>query len=206
MGYSVDSRARARDAVLNCPFKTFAKWRLHASQIAGLDPDAMALATCSADGQPSVRMLLLRGLVAERFRFFTNYKSRKGRELLFNPSAALLFFWAPLHRQVRIDGICEKLSRAESESYFAGRSRASQLTAWASAQSCQMHQADDLERAIGQKSVEFGDQSIPCPEHWGGYGLIPRVFEFWQAGDDRRHRRLQFMRRDDCWVRSELYP
>jgi pyridoxamine 5'-phosphate oxidase len=169
------------------------------------EPTAMVIATC-VDDQPSTRTVLLKNVSDEGFTFFTNYNSRKGSELSRNRNVALLFGWYPLHRQVRAEGTAELVPRAESEAYFATRPRESQLAAWASEQSATLASLDELTRAYAAAELRFHDTTVPCPEHWGGYQVIPTMIEFWQGQPSRMHDRLLYRRAGLSWNRSRLAP
>ena len=165
----------------------------------------MVIATC-VDDQPSTRTVLLKSVSDEGFTFFTNYNSRKGSELSRNRNVALLFGWYPVHRQVRAEGTAELVPRAESEAYFASRPRESQLAAWASEQSSTLASLDELNGAYAAAERRFQGVSVPCPEHWGGYRVIPTMIEFWQGQPSRLHDRLLYRRAGLTWNRSRLAP
>ena len=187
------------------PFAIFDNWYDDAKKNALFDPDVMALATCSAAGKPSVRMVLFRGIREGGFSFFTNYESRKGQELTEIPAAALAFYWPHLGKQVRIEGRVERLSPSESNRYFQSRPIGSQITAAVSRQSRPLlDECEFLEqiRAVEQSSTG----SVPRPSRWGGYKLIPDRFEFWIHRDDRRHDRTAYVREQEKWIVSKLYP
>jgi pyridoxamine 5'-phosphate oxidase len=158
------------------------------------------------DDQPSARTVLLKNVSDQGFTFFTNYNSRKGSELSRNRKVALLFGWYPLHRQVRAEGTAELVPRAESEAYFATRPRESQLGAWASEQSTPVASLDELARAYAAAERRFRGVTVPCPEHWGGYRVIPTMIEFWQGQPSRMHDRLLYRRAGTTWRRSRLSP
>lgn len=169
-------------------------------------PEAMCLATASTSGVPTARMVLYKGLSGPGIRFFTNHESRKGVELAANPVAAVVLYWAPLHRQVRLEGRVEPLSDAESDAYFATRPRGSQIGAWASAQSRPVEDRADLERRIEEVEVRFPGP-VPRPPHWGGYRLTPSVIEFWRGRRDRLHDRDRFDRTPGGgWAHRRLMP
>jgi len=168
--------------------------------------NACALATTSPDGQPSARIVLLKDMSRDGFVFFTNYESRKGHELAHNPRAALLFWWPPLERQIRIEGSCARVSAEESDAYFRHRPRASNLSAMASAQSQVVKDRATLETAVETLDKRWYGHELERPENWGGLRLQPDAFEFWQGRADRLHDRLRYQRRADQWVRERLSP
>lgn len=169
-------------------------------------PEAMTLATSDPEGQPSARIVLLHGLAADGFVFHTNYESRKGRELEANPRAALVLYWQPLGRQVRVEGAIERVSEEESAQYFQTRPRGGQLSAWASRQSEPIESRDILEARVGELAKRWDGQNVPTPPFWGGYRVAPARIEFWQHGEDRLHDRLRYERRDDGWTTERLAP
>jgi pyridoxamine 5'-phosphate oxidase len=186
------------------PLAQFGRWFDDAHAAGVYEPEAVALATASADGAPSARMVLLKGFDQRGFRFFTNYESRKGAELAENPRAALLFHWKELARQVRIEGAVERIPPAESAEYFATRSVESRLSALASPQSRPIGSREELERRV-QDLHAGGDPVVP--PHWGGFLLAPQVYELWQRGEHRLHDRLRYRRSDDGgWVLDRLAP
>ena len=190
------------------PMVTFDAW-FAAAVAGGVDePNAMVLATVGADGSPSSRTVLLKGYDDRGFVLYTNYDSRKGRELAVNPSCALLFPWYPLHRQVRVEGIAERLPAAESDAYFAVRPRGSQLGAWASHQSTEVAGRAELDAMYADAERRFADVDVPRPPHWGGYVIRPLVIEFWQGRQGRMHDRIVCRRPgiDDRWERARLAP
>jgi len=173
------------------PLEQFSLWFDQALQAQVPEPNAMTLATVDNTGQPSARTVLIKGFDERGFVFFTNYESRKGRDLLANPRAALLFFWQPLERQVRIEGVIEKVSAEESDAYFHSRPLGSRLGAWASEQSQPITRAELEARELAFRE-RYGDQP-PRPPHWGGYRLVPTLFEFWQGRASRLHDRLRYL-------------
>ena len=192
--------------VENDPVAQFARWYGEAQAVVKPLPDAVALATATPAGHPSLRMVLLKSFDAHGFVFYTNYRSRKGRELARNPRATLLFYWGELERQVRIDGRVEKLMARESDEYFATRPRGSQLSAWASPQSALVAGRGPLERRFAAFARKYPD-AVPRPPHWGGCRLVPEVFEFWQGREDRLHDRILYRRvRGGRWRIERLAP
>lgn len=187
------------------PIEQFQRWFAFAKRARIHQPNAFSLATCD-EGRPASRMLLLKGVDARGFVFFTNYESRKGRELEKNPRAAMLFFWSELHRQVRIEGTLQRVSREESEAYFHTRPRGSQLGAWASMQSRPLDSRETLLRREKEFEAKFAGQVVPLPPYWGGFRLTPERMEFWQGRRYRLHDRLVYTRDGDRWTIQRLYP
>jgi pyridoxamine 5'-phosphate oxidase len=189
------------------PFVQFRKW-FEAAHNARLHlPEAVALATATPEGKPSVRMVLLRGLDERGFVFFTNYESRKGIELVANPHAALMFYWGELERQVRIEGSVERISSGESDEYFRRRPWGSRISAWVSPQSRVIPNREVLETAYQELLAEYPEENIPRPPHWGGFRVIPTIVEFWQGGPNRLHDRLCYrLSEDGSWVIERLAP
>jgi len=188
------------------PIVRFREWLAEAEQTEPTDPTAMALATATADGVPSVRMVLMRGLDERGFVFYTNLESRKGLELDANPNAALVFHWKSLGRQVRIEGPVAPVEAAEADAYFASRARGSQIGAWASDQSRPMESRRGLEKSVAKFAAKFGVSRVPRPDHWSGYRVAPAHIEFWREGRFRLHERIAYHRTDDGWTTRRLYP
>ena len=186
------------------PFEQFQRWFDQAVAAQVPEPNAMTLATVSASGQPSARTVLIKGADERGFTFFTNYASRKGEDLAANPRAALLFFWQPLERQVRIEGRMEQVSAEESDRYFHSRPPGSRIGAWASEQS-RPATREELEARQREFHDRYGDQP-PRPPHWGGYRLVPDYFEFWQGRPSRLHDRLRYLPDGQGWKIDRLAP
>jgi pyridoxamine 5'-phosphate oxidase len=188
------------------PFKQFAAWFTAAVESGIRDVNAMALATATADGRPSVRIVLLKGFGQEGFTFFSNYDSQKGRELAANPYAELVIYWPQLERQVRVGGTVEKTSREDSQRYFHSRPVGSQLGAWVSRQSEVIDGRRVLDARLTEMTERFGAGEIPLPPHWGGYRLTPDTIEFWQGRPNRLHDRFRYSRSADTWEIDRLAP
>jgi pyridoxamine 5'-phosphate oxidase len=188
------------------PFQLFDEWFAEARASEVNDAEAMALATADAAGQPSVRMVLLKGHGPDGFVFYTNEQSAKGNQLAANPQAALLFHWKSLRRQVRVEGDVERVSAEESDAYFASRSRDSQVGAWASDQSRPLDSRDIFESRFEEMEQRFEGQDVPRPPHWGGYRVIPNRIEFWSDRPHRLHERQLFTQLDGQWSEGLLYP
>ena len=196
-----------RRAVDPDPLKQFEAWYHDALACDLVEPTAMTLATATGDGRPSARTVLLKSFDARGFVFFTNYESRKARELAENPRATLLFWWDKLQRQVRIEGAVERASAGESDEYFASRPRGAQIGARASAQSEIIADRAALERQVKQLNAEFEGRDVPRAAHWGGYRLRAEVIEFWQGRADRLHDRLRYSREaGGAWRIERLAP
>ena len=207
MGPLIDYGIPLREEDLDSdPVRQFAFWFGEAG-IAGVrEPEAAALATASADGVPSVRMVLVKDFDERGFVFFSSYTSRKGREIAANPRAALLFHWDPLGRQVRIEGAVEHTSAEESAAYIRSRPRSSQLSALASPQSERIDSREELERRVCELERRYADRELPLPSSWGGFRLLPETIELWQQRHDRLHDRLLYRRAPDGWVIERLAP
>ncbi|WP_186064303.1 pyridoxamine 5'-phosphate oxidase [Burkholderia gladioli] len=203
------SRASLDEAdVASDPIRQFDKWFKEALDAQLPEPNTMTLATVDAEGRPSARIVLIKGVDERGFVFFTNYESRKGREIAHNPHAALLFYWIELERQVRIEGRVEKTSAAESDSYFASRPVGSRIGAWASEQSRVIADREVLEARERDFAARYGENP-PRPPHWGGYRLVPEAIEFWQGRPSRLHDRLRYLRDPaggDAWTIERLSP
>ena len=188
------------------PFNQFDEWFNIAVKEIELDPNAMSLATVGANLQPSLRTVLLKYYDKNGFVFFTNYESRKSKEIIGNPKVSLLFFWVSLERQIIIEGTAEKISKAESLKYFASRPFGSQLGAWVSNQSSIISSKSMLLSKWEEMKNKFKDGKIPLPDFWGGYRVLPTRFEFWQGGENRLHDRFEYMKDGDKWVINRLAP
>lgn len=189
------------------PFAQFDTWMRAAIETQLLEPNAMSLATVGPAGAPSLRTVLLKGFDARGFVFYTNYASRKARELAANAQVALLFQWLPLERQVSVTGRAEKISAAESLKYFLTRPRDSQIGAWASRQSEVITTRSLLEQKFAEMQAKFSAGEIPLPSHWGGFRVTPATFEFWQGRPNRLHDRYRYERQDDgTWQIERLMP
>ena len=201
-------RLRRRDLDPD-PIVQFNRWLAEAVAARIKDPNAMSLATVNAAGQPSVRIVLLKGVGLEGpggFLFFTNYASRKAVELEANPRAGLNLFWPELERQVAIEGVVHKASREEAEVYFHSRPVGSQLGAWASRQSQIVPSRESLEEKLQAVAAEYAGHEVPLPSFWGGYWLVPASIEFWQGGPSRIHDRLRYLRGEGGWQIDRLSP
>ena len=188
------------------PLALFDAWFAEAQVSEPNDPNAMALATADGTGRPSVRMVLLKGHGPDGFVFYTNREGRKAIELAANPQAALLFHWKSVRRQVRVEGAVTHASDAESDAYFASRSRDSQLGAWASDQSRPLDARETFEARFEAEKARFEGGEVPRPPHWGGYRVAPELIEFWQDRAHRLHERRLFTRTGDDWTEAMLYP
>jgi pyridoxamine 5'-phosphate oxidase len=188
------------------PLEQFRRWFAEAEAAGIRAPHAMALATATPEGAPSVRMVLLKGGDEDGFVFFTGYGSRKAEELEENPRAALLFYWDPLGRQVRVEGEVERAGVQESDAYFATRPRGAQLAAAASRQGRVLANREELDAGVAELERQYADADVPRPEHWGGYLLRPDTYEFWQHRESRLHDRLRYRRGDGDWTVERLAP
>ncbi|MBS1493665.1 MAG: pyridoxamine 5'-phosphate oxidase [Bacteroidetes bacterium] len=188
------------------PFVQFETWFSEAMEIDKDDTNAFVLSTCSKDGKPSSRIMLLKGVDDKGFVFYTNYLGRKSKELLENPNASILFFFKELHRQIRIEGRIEKVSREESAEYFHSRPVESQIGAWTSIQSSKIESRKTLEEKFEKYSKEFNGNEVPLPDFWGGFRLIPDYFEFWQGRESRLHDRISYEKENGSWNLSRLSP
>lgn len=186
------------------PFFQFKKWFAEAADLH--EPNAMVISTATADGRPSSRVVLLRGFDENGFVFFTNYDSRKGSEIAGNPHVSLLFYWAELEKQIRIEGVIEKAPAETSDEYFASRPRESRIGAIASPQSSVLKDRAELEHKFAELSEELRDQEVTRPANWGGYVVKPEVFEFWQGRNSRLHDRLRYTKENDGWKIERLAP
>jgi pyridoxamine 5'-phosphate oxidase len=188
------------------PFQLFDEWFAEARTSEPNDPDAMALASATPDGRPSVRMVLLKDFGPGGFTFYTNLDSRKGAEIAANPRAALLFHWKSLRRQVRVEGPLEQVSDTEADAYFASRSRDSQLGAWASFQSRPLDSRATFEKRFEEAARRFDGEAVPRPARWSGFRLKPELFEFWSDRPHRLHERRTFTPAPAGWLEGLLYP
>ena len=199
-------RLLTRDSVHPDPLVQFEIWLNEAIDAQVNEPTAMTLATAGSDGHPSARVVLLKDVKEKGLSFFTNYESKKGRQLNENPLAAIVFFWPELERQVRFEGITGKLPSGESDDYFDSRPAGSKAGAWASRQSIKIASREVLENEMLKITSRFKNKNIPRPPYWGGYRLIPVIVEFWQGRPDRLHDRIEYGIRDNKWTIRRLSP
>jgi pyridoxamine 5'-phosphate oxidase len=190
------------------PIAQFEAWLAEAAKTEPNDPNAVCLATCTPDGRPSARMVLLKGVDARGFVFYTNLESRKGRELAANPHAALCFHWKSLERSVRVEGAIESVTAEEADAYYASRARGSRIGAWASQQSRPLEGRYALEKRVAEFTMKFGVGEIPRPAHWSGFRLVPEAIELWRGMPFRLHERRVFRRAapEAPWTMEMLYP
>jgi pyridoxamine 5'-phosphate oxidase len=199
------SEALRRSDLAADPLRQLERWWADAAAVVAV-PEAVALATADAAGAPSLRMVLCKGFDERGLVFFSHYESRKGLELAANPRAALLFHWAPLGRQVRVEGAVERLPASESDAYFATRPRGAQLGAHASRQSSPLASRDELEERLDEVAAGLAGREVPRPETWGGFRVVPAAWEFWQHRDDRLHDRFRYERSAAGWTITRLSP
>lgn len=188
------------------PILQMEKWVSEAIDSAHPESLAMHLSTVGADGQPHLRVVLLKGIEDGSLVFFTNYESAKAKDMALNQAVAALFFWPLLERQIRIEGTVKKIGTEASDYYFASRPRASQIGAWASPQSTEIQSQEQLEQLYIKAKKRYENQSVPRPPHWGGYAIVPVLFEFWQGQPDRMHHRFRYKIENNCWNISQLAP
>ncbi len=202
--YSLQALDEAR--VNKDPLQQFKAWFAEAAASALIEPNAMTLATVSADGAPSARAVLLKEYDEKGFVFYTNYLSRKARELESNPRAALLFYWAELERQIRIEGGIERVPRAQTVEYFKKRPRSAQIGALASEQSATIAGRATIETRVRELEKSYQGREVPCPEAWGGFRVVPTRYEFWQGRESRLHDRIVYTRSGSDWMITRLAP
>lgn len=189
------------------PFELFEKWFEDAVASQILDPYAMIISTVNVEAKPSSRVVYMRDIKPEGLIFYTNYKSHKSKDLLFNPNISVLFFWGELERQIRIEGLVEQVSAEVSDQYFASRPRESQIGAWASDQSDELISREELEKKVDLYSKKFEKGIVPRPPHWGGFLIKVNYFEFWQGRPNRLHDRISYQLSDSgLWIRGRLQP
>lgn len=196
----------SEDDLADSPFDQFEQWFQQAVESKLDEPNAMCLATASSHGRPSTRVVLLKDFSEKGLTFYTNYESRKARELDANPHASANFLWLPLQRQVNVTGRVERISKAESLNYFLSRPFGSRLGAWTSPQSKVISSRQILEMKLDQMKRKFANGEVPLPDHWGGYRILPQTFEFWQGRPNRLHDRFLYTHTDDGWTVDRLAP
>ena len=195
------------ESVTENPFEQFRFWFENAVESEIYEPNAMMLSTATTEGKPSARIVLLKGIDENGFRFFTNYESSKGAEMAVNPQVALTFYWDKIHRQVRIEGKVEKISAEASTGYFQSRPKGSQIGAWASPQSRVITGREVLEHSMEKLAEKYSDEAVlPRPEHWGGYIVIPERMEFWQGRNNRLHDRVVYEKKNRGWKIFRVAP
>jgi pyridoxamine 5'-phosphate oxidase len=200
-------RSLSENDVATHPLKQFSIWWDEAIASEIDEVNAMTLSTARADGSPTSRIVLLKGYDESGFVFYTNYESNKGKQITHNPSVALLFFWKELERQVRIQGICQRVTAEESDAYFHSRPIGSQLGAWASPQSQRIDGREMLESRAAELKIQYQDVTIPRPPHWGGFRVVPTEVEFWQGRSNRLHDRILYSNEEaDAWKIERLAP
>lgn len=195
-----------KSSVNKNPITQLALWMEDAVNAQVPDPSAMTLSTTDQQGKPSSRIVLLRGAIEDGLVFYTNYNSKKGSQLASNPNVAVNFFWVELHRQIRIEGVVEKVDAAISDAYFASRPRESQLAAHASEQSSVLRNRDELEAIFTSLKEKYAESPVPRPEDWGGYRIVPNYFEFWQGRPNRMHDRIAYTKIETSWKIDRLAP
>ncbi len=199
-------KAFLKSHVRKNPIEQFSTWFDEAVEVIKNDPNAMILSTAGRDGQPSSRTVLLKGFDEQGFVFYTNYGSRKARQIQENPAVSLSFYWPELMRQIHIEGSVEKVSEKQSDDYFKTRPSGSQLSAWASSQSEPVSSRDDLEKTLQKMEKKFKGKSIPRPDNWGGFRVKPDRVEFWQGRLNRLHDRICYFKENESWVIKRLSP
>ena len=187
------------------PFRLFELWTTEAVENKEIEPNAFVLSTVNKVGQPSSRIVYLKDIIEKQFLFYTNYASKKGRDIDEHSKVSMLFFWAKSSRQIRIEGVCTRVDPKVSDAYFASRPRASQIGAWASDQSNELENRSELENRVVELEAKYPDV-VPRPEHWGGYGIKPTLFEFWQGRPSRLHDRIEFEQENESWTIRRLNP
>ena len=200
------SRRLDESNVSSNPFGQFSEWMREAVDAEILDPNAMTLATADKNGMPSARIVLLKSIDEKGLVFYTNFGSKKGKDLLENPRASVVFFWKELERQLRVMGTIERTSKKESEAYFKTRPYESQIGAWASRQSSELKSRKLLEEKFAEIKSKYPEGEVPLPDFWGGFRIIPEQFEFWQGGPNRLHDRIAYLREKDKWRIIRLAP